>query len=612
MATALKPVDDSPICSPDDLQRIDPVWTRGRVPSGFWKAPAHRRDFLLWLADRLGFRCMADLYRLQVSSQCPRNGGGSLVTYWHCSSLAAVQECFPDYDWKPWLFSPVPAEFWDSPANRRAYLDWLGDELGFRTPQAWTLICSADFRAHGGEVLLRSCGSLYDLMREYLPEIAWDRIDKHRPIRVEDVLAWADAHFGRHGRWPTLCSGVIAETGDTWQAINHCLRSGRRGLPSGTSLARFLAEHRGVGVRKGPPPLSEGQILAWADAHSAAHGNWPSNQCGSIAGTPETWPNVDQALRKGLRGLGGGTSLARLLARRRGKLKHDSLPPLTEEQILAWADAYFVEHGKWPKLHSGAIPATRENWHAIDQALRKGSRGLSGGSSLPRLLTQRRGAPFAGSPPPLTEEQILAWADAYFAAHGKWPGQSSGPVKGTCETWRNINGALHLGLRGLPRGLSLARLLARRRGTRNLGGLPALSEKQILAWADAHFRHNRKWPNINSGPVAGTAEDWSTIDGALRRGNRGLPRRFSLAKLLAERRGARNRMALPPLSEAKILAWAHRFRLEHGHWPHLSSGPIPQSPGDTWKGVDDALRKGCRGLPGGSSLTKLLIAHGLK
>jgi hypothetical protein len=30
------------------------------------------------------------------------------------------------------------------------------------------------------------------------------------------------------------------------------------------------------------------------------------------------------------------------------------------------------------------------------------------------------------------------------------------------------------------------------------------------------------------------------------------------------------------------------------------------APGETWRGIDQALLQGLRGLPGGSSLTKLL------
>lgn len=69
------------------------------------------------------------------------------------------------------------------------------------------------------------------------------------------------------------------------------------------------------------PPLTEGQILAWADAHHAAHGEWPTSRCSEQV-IPDTggdrWFNSDQVLRKGFRGLAGGSSLPKLLAKRRG------------------------------------------------------------------------------------------------------------------------------------------------------------------------------------------------------------------------------------------------------------------------------------------------------
>ena len=55
---------------------------------------------------------------------------------------------------------------------------------------------------------------------------------------------------------------------------------------------------------------------------------------------------------------------------------------------------------------------------------------------------------------------------AHHAAHGHWPvvGVLSGPVDGVPgESWKAINHALALGLRGLPGDSSLAELLAEQR-----------------------------------------------------------------------------------------------------------------------------------------------------
>jgi hypothetical protein len=87
---------------------------------------------------------------------------------------------------------------------------------------------------------------------------------------------------------------------------------------------------------------------------------------------------------------------------------------------------------------------------------------------------------------------------------------------------------------------SLAKLLAEKRGARNLGALPKLTVKQILKWADAHYQKTGKWPNEASGYVLGTPyEKWRNIGNALRYGIRGLPGDSSLAKLLAEKRPAK-------------------------------------------------------------------------
>ena len=123
---------------------------------------------------------------------------------------------------------------------------------------------------------------------------------------------------------------------------------------------------------------------------------------------------------------------------------------------------------------------------------------------------------------------------SFESATGNWPGRNSGRVIGTDETWTGIDTALYCGVRGLPGGSSLAKLLAEHRGVRNVQDLPPLTVEQILAWADAHKAARGGWPNAKSGQVTGTDETWAGINAALIRGNRGLPGGSSLSRLLAE------------------------------------------------------------------------------
>jgi hypothetical protein len=217
-----------------------------------------------------------------------------------------------------------------------------------------------------------------------------------------------------------------------------------------------------------------------------------------------------------------------------------SLPPLVVADILAWADSHHARTGCWPGVRepdTTCLPPG-ETWHRIDTALRRGRRGLPGGSSLPQLLARERGARNPQGLPDLSEEQVASWGLAHRMRTGAWPTEKSGPVAGAPgETWYRIDRALRTGGRGLPGDDSLPRLLARRLGARTRACLPRLMEWLILRWADEHRGRTGRWPSADSGPVAADpGESWQKIDRALREGFRGLPGGDSLARLLRRNR----------------------------------------------------------------------------
>jgi hypothetical protein len=235
---------------------------------------------------------------------------------------------------------------------------------------------------------------------------------EHRGVRNQADLprlsrkrthAWAVAHHERTGAWPTRDSGPIPECpGDTWGTVDWALREGRRGLRCRLSLAQFLDE---CGAKRNPhdlPRLSYKKIVALADAHRERTGAWPNVNSGAVDGAPgERWDLIDNALRQRLRRLPGGSSLARLLARKRGARNPMGLPPLELGQVALWAEAHFRRTGEWPKYDSGPIPeAPWETWQSVDYALVHGRRTLPGGSSLAKLIAERRSDSPAQLPEP--------------------------------------------------------------------------------------------------------------------------------------------------------------------------------------------------------------------
>ena len=444
----------------------------------------------------------------------------------------------------------------------------------------------------------------------------------HRALNIPEILRWADAYHERNGTWPNSTSGPIPEaSGETWKRVHGALRDGRRGLPSGSSLGKLLGAERGaqystgLGTECGPPRkdrksfLTIQQILAWADLFHDRTGRWPAIESGPVENAPgENWSAVHHALRAGRRGLPGRQSLAGLLEQERGVQNCAVRRTMTIEDIIRWADAHHDRLGSWPRKNSGPIPeAPRETWRSVSRALTDGLHGLSGRTTLSQLLHEKRGVPLIQNVTSFTIDGILAWADAHYARTGHWPGTNSGAIpESPGDTWDTVRSALRAGTRGLERGPSLAELLAERRGRRLAHRAPDLTISQILAWADAFHAQNGQWPLAWSGPIPeSSGETWYSVDSALYKGKRGLDGGSSIARLLQEKRGLRNRRRPPELTITQILAWGDAFEARNGRWPNGNSGPIPEAPGETWSAVKVALRDGQRGLAGGLTLREL-------
>jgi hypothetical protein len=432
-------------------------------------------------------------------------------------------------------------------------------------------------------------------------------------LTITQILAWADAFHERFGRYPTRTDRNRGLPDTTWSAIDQCLKIGLRGLNAGSSLAQLLLAQRDRRHKGRLPRLTPKQILAWADDHHARTGEWPGQDSGPVLAAPrETWTLVNCALRMGRRGLPGGSSVAQLLTAQRGVRNHMTLPPFTLTQILAWADTHHTRTGQWPQRESGPIlNSPGETWAAVNAALSRGLRGLPGGHSLAQLLQTERGVRNIATLPNLEYWEILAWADTYHDRTGRWPNAKSGSIpESSGETWGAVDSALWEGARGLPGGDSLTRLLSRRYGVPNPQNKPRLTHPQILGWADRHRQQTGRWPTRSSSAIPVEAgESWSAVHYALQSGCRGFPGGSSLAQLLDQSRGVRNRAAVPQLTLTQILEWADDHQVRTGRWPTLTTGPVTSASGETWSGVNAALRNGKRGLAGGQSLAQLLAEY---
>ena len=293
---------------------------------------------------------------------------------------------------------------------------------------------------------------------------------EHRQIRNrtnipvlsdEIILLWVDRYFARYGEWPSRKSGEVDGTDENWANVDQIINHGSRGVTQERSLSAFLAKHRGVMRHHSvKPELSDSQILRWADEHFAKRGYYPAISEREQPCDWETWLGIDNALRNGRGKLRGGRSLWNLLQRKRGVTRMKRDEDLSESLILKWADTFFQQHGEWPHQKSGAIPARKENWKSVDEALRRGFRDLPARGSLAQLLEKNGRKLNPMNRPKLEKSRIILWAKAYFRKHGVLPTKRSGAIPGTNETRGAVDQSLRSGLRGIVRRTSLSRLFA--------------------------------------------------------------------------------------------------------------------------------------------------------
>lgn len=411
------------------------------------------------------------------------------------------------------------------------------------------------------------------------------QVRNYKPLTEQQILRWALAYHRRTGGWPSGKdkSAMPESPRETWSKINANLRLGHRGLRKGWSLHRLLVATCGVKrrfVSHAPPGrLTLTEIWKWIRTYYKKHRVWPTGNLDFVeGGRGFTWSAVDQALSQGHRSLPGGSSVAKTIDGFLNGRPRLLRPALKRGQIIRWACEYHRKTGFWPIADSTPVQSGDDTtWAQVHESLRYGTRGLApGGDSLAQFLHRHCGLKVHKRRiSPLTIQQILEWADTYQRENKRWPQRRSGRVRLApfALTWHAIDSALQWGSRELPGGMTLADLLLKYRGVKNIHNLPPLDIKIILRWADAHRRRAHRWPVPESGPIPGTiGETWAGVQGSLYNARRGLlHKRRTLAQLLNRYRGPRDareirrRVARRQFSRGPSRAWSRALRHERLH-----------------------------------------------
>jgi hypothetical protein len=338
-------------------------------------------------------------------------------------------------------------------------------------------------------------------------------------------------------------------------------------------------------------------IVKYRDANGGRNPSGGSGDASPHFGYAETWNAVNQRLYSGGRGFPGGSSLAKFLVEHGFSDDGDITTDNVKTAIIKYRDA---NGGRNPSLKSGdATPhfGSKMTWAAVNETIRNGRRGFSGGSSLAKFLIEHG---FASADVDLTAEMLIAAIIKYRDANGgRNPSVMSGdatPHFGSKMTWAAVNQRLEKGWPGFSGGSSLAKFLVEHGFGRGL--TVEIVKAAIVKYRNANGGRN---PTVTSGdatPYVGNTVTWRGVNSSLREGCRGLPGGSSLARFLVEHGFDEDK---PDITDAELETACRAFHTEHGTYPKVDSGDCSRYFGwaegtDTWRNVNACIRNGIRGL----------------
>jgi len=166
-------------------------WLFKDPPNSLWEKKENHKKFLDWLGGQLGYAQRSDWY--QITQPVIAQYGGNALISRYGSLFSLISSVYSDFEYLPWMFVHVPRGYWKEAKNRRAYVDWLKQQIDVGEDRA---LLTRHFQAnHGSGLLLEYGGSPHDVIQSLLSSVEpltgmgkkghWDSVDNQRAFLLE-------------------------------------------------------------------------------------------------------------------------------------------------------------------------------------------------------------------------------------------------------------------------------------------------------------------------------------------------------------------------------------------------------------------------------------------
>jgi len=161
----------------------------GGCIKGLWNSKKIQLKYLKWLGEKLGYTKQEDWYKIRGKDFLKNYGTNLLTKYYKSSAQKIVIELLKSgtwyrcengrlvkyNEWYEWKFDRVAVDFWRDIKNRKKYVKWLGEKLGYTTLEDWYQVGALDIENNKGGGLLNHYynSSRLVLLKEIFPDYKW-------------------------------------------------------------------------------------------------------------------------------------------------------------------------------------------------------------------------------------------------------------------------------------------------------------------------------------------------------------------------------------------------------------------------------------------------------
>ena len=159
-------------------------WLFTTNPKNIWMQKKNRVNYIKWLRKRLKIKNLSEFYKIKHNDILYNHYGSVLggtkkskkKINKRRSMFVLLNEAYPKYRWKFWLFSQAPTKIWLELKNQKEFFNWIlkKEKIDSSTDDIYKISFST-IRKYGGSRLSTIYPRFFDFMEKMLPFRKIDR-----------------------------------------------------------------------------------------------------------------------------------------------------------------------------------------------------------------------------------------------------------------------------------------------------------------------------------------------------------------------------------------------------------------------------------------------------